>query len=178
MAIATEGMASQIARNQLNSKEARDRAEYEETLRRNNEILAARGHINPPDIVEPVHHHFRTEKQQAVFEAEIAAGKAALERHAARQAARPKVERSQKEIAAEGSSTPVFRPDTFREYKETFNSPVQTISKDHDVRGKPLVVKTPEGDDLQAVHIPTPSAPARPLKFEITNDTPPEGNGG
>jgi hypothetical protein len=71
-----------------------------------------------------------TPRQQARIDEEMAAGRRAVERHAAQAANRPVPVPSRQEAAAEGSSLPVHRPADFDEYKDGFRSAAQTRSKD------------------------------------------------
>ena len=72
----------------------------------------------------------QTPKLRAKLEAEMAAGKQAIE--AAQEARRLNPPRPPlpKEIAAQGSTVPVFRPDQFVEYAKNFKNQNQTRSKD------------------------------------------------
>lgn len=136
----------------------REEWERNETYRRNNEILAARGHINPPDIRPPAPPPPRTSIQDAALQAEMRAGQEALKRHAAR-AQRTVVVKSQREIASEGTNTPVFRPADFREYAPQMRAPAQTVSKDQGGAQGPLIVGAPDGSAHEAVYVPTPGWP-------------------
>jgi len=62
--------------------------------------------------------------------AEMEEGRAQVTRHAAQQASRPKPVTS----PSEGTNQAVFRPGDFTEYKNTFKSPQQTVSKDSGAR--------------------------------------------
>ena len=72
----------------------------------------------------------QTEKLRAKLEAELAAGKAAVAAAAERRRLNPPPKPTDKEVAAQGSTTPVFRPADFVEYAKNFAKPERTRSKD------------------------------------------------
>jgi hypothetical protein len=71
-----------------------------------------------------------TEKLRAKLEAEMAAGAKKVAEAAERRRQNPGNKPSQKEIAAQGTTVPVFTPNQFAEYAKNFKKPGQTRSKD------------------------------------------------
>jgi hypothetical protein len=138
------------------TKIERDRLEDLETIRRNNEILGARGHISPPDLAPPPAPPPRTPVMTEKLKEEVVAGQRALERHAERARLSPRQQKSAAEIASEGRNVEVLRPGEFREYALQFPSPAQTPSKDQGGAQGPLIVGDPEGGRHTAVYVPTP----------------------
>lgn len=71
----------------------------------------------------------QTEKLRTKLEAEMAAGKAAIELAAERRRLNPPRPPSAKDVAAQGTTTPVFRPGDFVEYAKEFRNQAQARGK-------------------------------------------------
>lgn len=71
-----------------------------------------------------------TEKLRAKLAAEMEAGAKAVAAAAERRRQNPGNKPSAAEIAAQGSTTPVFTPNQFAEYAKNFKKPGQSRSKD------------------------------------------------
>jgi hypothetical protein len=69
-------------------------------------------------------------KLKAKLEAEMAAGKARIAEAAEARRLNPPRPPGPKEIAAQGTTVPVFRPEQFVEYAKNFKNQAQTRSKD------------------------------------------------
>lgn len=102
---------------QETARERYERLQTEEDERRKKEfydaVMESRKPPEEPHKPQPV-----APRIMAQTEAEMAAGRAMNEHHAKLQALRPVVQKSDAEKAAEGNSTPVFRPD---DYAPDFN---------------------------------------------------------
>jgi hypothetical protein len=81
----------------------------------------------PP--ADPEQLYPKTSRYEATRLAEIELGKKRVAEAEKQKLNRPAVQKSQKELQAEGRSTEVFRPANFDEYRNTFKLPQQSTDK-------------------------------------------------
>jgi hypothetical protein len=72
----------------------------------------------------------QTQKLRDKLDAEMAAGRAAVAAAAEARRLNPPKPPQPKEVAAQGTTVPVFRPEQFVEYAKNFKNQAQTRSKD------------------------------------------------